>query len=307
MTAKLTTAPALGLAIGIALMAAMPTVALAGGDYYAGSGSVKDYGGTPVPAPIPVPMYDPVWYFRADVGVGFGDGPSGSESGMVFGEAAHQYEAVHSFGAGSINGDYDNAATFAVGVGYRWTDSFRTDLTAESLRDQNHSLAGSTRADLKFQGKHIPGYVESDVNDFTSVRGGALLLNAYYDLPARWGGFTPYVGAGLGFAMLGVDRTNTTTERVRDNSPPKPGSTSTQFSNLQSPASDSKNAMSLAAAVMLGTTYRISDVTELDFNYRYLYVDGVDATVLVNHHSSTVDTGGASDHELRAGVRFNIQ
>ncbi|MEQ1578286.1 MAG: outer membrane beta-barrel protein [Hyphomicrobium sp.] len=300
MKAKLTTC----LTLGLALMAASAPQANAGGDYYSGAGSVKDYGGTPVPAPIPVPLYDPVWYFRGDVGIGFAESLGASQSGMVFGEAANRYQAGHVFGAGSMESDFDDTVVFGVGVGYRFSDQVRLDLTGESLRDQTHRLVNKVRVPVLFRGHSIPGYVEADSNDRTTTRGGAIMLNAYYDLPTHWGGFTPYVGAGLGFALLGVDRNSDIVERVRDNNPPRPGTTSTQYHSQQS---STDNIMSLAASVTAGTTYRISDITELDFNYRYLYVDGVDATVDVNGHSSTVETDGAHDHQLRAGVRFNIQ
>ena len=301
MKAKLTTC----LILGCALMAGLSSEAVAGGDYYPGSGSVKDYGGTPVPAPIPVPVYDPVWYFRFDVGIGFGTAPSASESGMVFGEPSGNgagYQADHTFGpnGSSMSSDYDDAVTYAAGVGYRLSDSFRMDLTAESVREQTHKLVDTARAGLLSGGVATPGHIVTQTNDSLATRGGAVLLNAYYDMPTHWGAFTPYVGAGIGFALLSVDRTNSTIETAYENG----AGSVTQFSSHDS---SSENAMSFAAMATVGASYRLSDVTELDLNYRYLYIDGVDASVKVNGHSSNVETGGASDHALRAGLRFNIQ
>jgi opacity protein-like surface antigen len=299
MKAKLTTC----LTLGCAMMAGLSSEAFAGGDYYPGSGSVKDYGGTPVPAPIPVPTYDPVWYFRLDVGLGFGTAPSASEKGMVFGEPTTTYAADHTFGphGSAMSSDYDDAVTFAAGVGYRLNDRFRMDLTAESVREQTHKLIDTSRAGLLDPVASIPGSIVTSTDDRLSTRGGAILLNAYYDMPTEWHSFTPYVGAGLGFAMLSVDRKNSTVETAYDTGVP---TTATQFSSHDS---SSENAMSFAAMATVGASYRLSDITELDLNYRYLYIDGVDASVKVNGHSSNVETGGASDHALRAGLRFNIQ
>ena len=291
------------LTLGLAMMAGLSSEAFAGGEYY--PGSAKDYAGTPVPAPIPVPTYDPVWYFRFDAGIGFGDASGASEDGMVFGEPSNNglgYQASSTFGPshGSMHDEYDDAVTYAAGVGYRLNDRFRMDLTAESLREQTHNIDDVARAPLLSGGVLTPGSIVTRTNDHLTTRGGAVLLNAYYDMPSAWGSFTPYAGAGLGFAMLSVDRRNSTVETAIEQG----AGSVTQFSSNDS---SSDNAMAFAAMATVGATYKLSDITELDLNYRYLYVGGVDATVVVNGHSSTVETDGTSDHQLRAGLRFNIQ
>jgi opacity protein-like surface antigen len=299
MTAKITTS----LLLGIALMVVMPNEALAGGDYYSGAGSVKDYGGTPVPAPIPVPIYDPVWYFRGDVGLQFGDAPAFSETGMVFGELYHAYAAEHTFGpnADALKSDFDTSVTYAAGVGYRLNESFRLDVTGEKIRDQSFRIHDRTRAALLHNNAPVLGYLETKYNDQLSTRGGAVLFNAYYDMPAHFGGFTPYIGGGLGFALVGVDRTNTTIEKAYDKS------SLAKQDQFSSTSKTEDNQTKLAAMATIGASYRVSDITELDLNYRYFYVDGVDASLLVNGHPSTIETDGTHDHQLRAGVRFNIQ
>ena len=161
MTAKQT----ISLTLALALMAGMSSEALAGGDYYPGNGSVKDYGGTPVPAPIPVPTYDPVWYFRADAALGLADAPSASESGILFGERANGYSAAHTFGTdqNGIASDFSEMGAVAFGVGYRWNDRFRIDLTGESRREVTYKINDSIRGGpLHFAGTQIPGYVEAN-------------------------------------------------------------------------------------------------------------------------------------------------
>jgi len=190
--------------------------AIAGGDYYSGAGSVKDYGGTPVPAPIPVPMYDPVWYFRADLGFGFGDGPSASEEGIVYGEPTGNFVPEHTFypNAGDSTGDFDQAVNFGVGVGFRWSERFRTDLTGESRRAERVRTIGRSSVDLEPDPANgiDSGRVVGATDDEMHIKGGLVLFNAYYDMPTRWGGFTPYIGGGLGFAVSQIDRRNRTTE-----------------------------------------------------------------------------------------------
>jgi len=64
--------------------------------------------------------------------------------------------------------------------------------------------------------------------------------------------------------------------------------------------------VSFAAQASVGTSYQLSDITELDFNYRYLYIDGVQSSLAVENRTSTVETEGTHDHQIRAGLRFNV-
>jgi opacity protein-like surface antigen len=281
--------------------------AIAGGDYYSGAGSVKDYGGTPVPAPIPVPVYDPVWYLRADLGIGFGDGPSVSESGMVFGERAATYEAIHSFGPGqnSISSDFDQQAGFGVGVGFRWSDSFRMDVTGESRRSQTIKMIDQSSGDLLPATAHPSGTIVSETDDRSLLKGGVVMLNGYYDLPSHWGGFTPYIGGGLGFAVTDIKRRNLNTETV--NYIDATGNHASTPLHEPSRTTASSTEVSFAAMATAGLTYRLSDITDLDLNYRYMFIDGVSSSLNVNGHTSTLEVDGTSDHQIRAGLRFNIQ
>jgi hypothetical protein len=62
----------------------------------------------------------------------------------------------------------------------------------------------------------------------------------------------------------------------------------------------------LAASATVGTTYQISDITELDFSYRYLWIDGLTSSLNINGHNSTITVDDTHEHNLRAGLRFNV-
>ena len=96
-------------------------------------------------------------------------------------------------------------ATFGAGVGYRF-DHFRVDVTGDAR-------------------------VQSQGFKYT-----AILVNGYYDI-ATFYGFTPYVGAGVGYS---------------------------QFTAL------STSVSGLAYGLMLGTSYAINKNVDLDLGYRYL-------------------------------------
>ncbi len=73
---------------------------------------------------------------------------------------------------------------FGGGYKYKW---FRTDVTldyANTARFHGDTAQG-------------PGYYTAKINSFT------LLANVYLDL-GTWGGFTPYVGAGVGTTNLRI-------------------------------------------------------------------------------------------------------
>jgi hypothetical protein len=53
-------------------------------------------------------------------------------------------------------------------------------------------------------------------------------------------------------------------------------------------------------------TYRISKVTSLDFNYRYLYVGGTDTSARIYGYNSTINVAAQHEHYLRAGLRWDI-
>ncbi|HKZ96391.1 MAG TPA: outer membrane beta-barrel protein [Hyphomicrobiaceae bacterium] len=294
----------LGLVTALAVIAPRIDMAAAGG-WGGGPGSIKDYGraGVPVPAPIPVPLYEPLWYFRVDVAAAFGDSPDASESGLLFGEydAATDYGAADPFGSSPswIKHHFGQHATYGAGVGYRWGGSLRTDVTAESMRDGRVMIEGSASAPLEFNQGPVPGSYDVTVRDRTSIRGATFLFNGYYDF-APWGPVRPYVGGGLGFAVARLKRENETTE-IADET----GVGTTVVRNLTSESTETDYA--LAAAASAGLSFALSDATDLDLSYRYLYIGGMEADVGVNGHNSRLSTDASNDHQVRAGLRFNIR
>lgn len=69
---------------------------------------------------------------------------------------------------------------------------------------------------------------------------------------------------------------------------------------------DRQYTYSLAANLTAGVSYKVSDVTSLDFNYRYLYVGGSDMSASINGYNSKIDVEDQHEHYLRAGLRFDI-
>jgi opacity protein-like surface antigen len=280
----------------IAFAACAPGAAIAGGDYYGGAVT-----GTAVPAPIPVAVYDPVWYIRIDGGIGLGSIPDVEESGAEFGAGGHHYRADHTYGSPAewTRSENDHDGIIGGGIGYRFNENFRVDVTGDYLRGLHADVSGVQRSGLTLNGANVAGYHASELYDNTKANIGAFLVNAYYDL-ARAGSWTPYVGAGLGVAMTNMSRTAWTRETAHDRT------NDVTRELVRKSADSSEREHSLAAMATIGTTYKLSDITDLDLNYRYLYVGGVNSELKLNGHSSTIEIDDSHDHQLRAGLRFNI-
>jgi len=305
------------ISLGLVLMGiASPPVFAA--DFGYTPGSIKDFGGVPVPAPVPVPIYNAGWYFRFDAGIGLMNDSSGSETGALYGlDDSPGTTGPVPFGNSPafFNDDFDTFSSFGAGVGYYWTKRIRTDVTVETRTNGNfiidadyayiqHALADPT--DPTTYGPVTPQtQVNVDVQDRTSLRGGFTLFNLYYDLFTH-SGFTPYVGAGIGFSFNEINRSNVTTTTtcnlVTDPDCDSPvGRASETYA-----ADEKKHSMALAAAFSAGFSYAFSSAAALDFNYRYLYLDESEVGLTLNGVPSIVSIGETSEHQLRAGVRFNV-
>lgn len=287
-----------GLAIALGLVgAALPAAAAD----WTGPGSYKDYGaGIPVPAPIPVPVYAPEWYLRLDVGVGFANAPSVSASGEPFGIPSSTEEPF-GFSPAWFNKDFTTFFTGGAGVGYRWSPYFRTDITADYHSSGDVQISGTQIYEVVTGGVPSGNFSEVVVSDKTTFNSGVFLLNGYIDF-ASWRSVTPYIGAGVGFAVNSLRRVHNSADFTCGADPTcaSPGG------EIDSHADDRTDDVSFAAAFMAGITYEITPTTSLDFNYRFLHIGGSDIPLTVNGVPTKVSIGDINDHQLRAGLRFNI-
>jgi len=268
----------LALALGAGMT--MPAAAGGGLDYRTG---VSPYlAAKPVPAPIPVPVYEAAWYFRADFAAGFGSDPSVTATGTPYGSGT----AAGTIGLTPawLSKSFEPSFTGGVGVGYVWGPHFRTDLTVDIHSIMQASYYGSQT--------YFDGAANQTVTvqDKTKLMSTILLINGYYDF--RTGTpFTPYIGAGLGFAVdqltQGISATDT---GALGNATAGARSTQVEF----------------AGAAMVGLNYEVSSFTSIDVGYRYLYIGGSNVDVTIYGANSKVGIGSLNEHQIRVGLRFYI-
>ncbi|MGW8205447.1 MAG: hypothetical protein ACWGMY_00650 [Hyphomicrobiaceae bacterium] len=263
---------------GVVLAAsAVPAVAQ---DYRYGGGSIKDigrYAGVPVPAPVPFPVYKADYYIRGDFGVGLTDTMSVSEESVLYGQPLIP---------GSWVADDGNLPmTFGFGAGRYWSDHFRTDVTIEWVRQQKGVIEGTGP---------LASIGTLTVHDETTKESGVFMANAYFDFGrGETRRFTPYIGAGIGFAINWLDRSNAS-------------SLDDGFSTYEYSAQNKSTTVTLAAAAMVGFTYDLGHSTLLDVNYRFLHIGGSDISLGYEGLRSSVSFDAQNEHQIRAGLRFNI-
>jgi opacity protein-like surface antigen len=123
--------------------------------------------------------------------------------------------------------------------------------------------------------------------DKTKFMSTILLANAYYDF--RTGTpWTPYLGAGVGFAVNQLTRNFSLT--VDDAG----GTFGNRSTDVQ-----------FAAAAMAGVSYDLSSFVAIDVNYRFLHIGGSQVS-LEPDLDSAVEIGSLNEHQIRAGLRFFV-
>lgn len=301
------------LALTIGLIAAAPAAA---DGWHRGGGSIKEGGPVAVPVPVPVPIPDLAarWYLRADLSVGFADVDI-SEHGLLYGRDLYPPQDLSApfptRAAWLDNGDTD--ATFGAGggFGYYWSPWFRTDLTFEGRTQRELKIKGTYQYEQEtYDGANwnpTDLQVDGETRDTTKIDSGVVLFNAYYDF-FRAGRLTPYFGGGIGFAVNGLERSFSNREYACDPAPLPPGQDCLDV-GWPSPlrASETSYDVSFAAAFSAGLSYSLSPVTMVDIGYRYLYIGGSDMSLKINGATSRVSTSDVHEHQLRAGLRWNIQ
>ncbi len=123
----------------------------------------------------------------------------------------------------------------------------------------------------------------------TNVKSYALMFNAFYDM-GNFGGFVPYVGAGVGAAYHMVDEVSFTGNP-----------------NLINRIEGDKT-LSFAWAAMAGVGYQISDRAIIDLGYRYIDMGDaesgrVDSAGFVN---PAVKIHDIAAHEFKVGLRYHF-
>ncbi len=279
MTAKLQSLP-----LALLLVSVIAGPAAAGGDViYTG---IKMPGAAvPVPAPIPVEVYQPDYYVRVDVGASWMSGSSVDEVGTPMG----------------MNGSIEAMEFGSLGFGRYITPSVRVELAVDLYSRANLTATNTTfNVDVT---PHDPATGSYNVTRQERVKFEQDLgmLNFYYDFQ-NGSRFTPYIGAGIGVTYRQLERTASETARCLN--PPAPNHTCP--ANVVE-TTQNKQRWDLAAAAMAGFTYAVTEDVWIDTSYRYLW-QNADLTLAADTLTGTsvVEVKDINQHQFRTGVRLNL-
>ena len=239
-------------------MARYKALIIAGGALFAlaHSAGAADLLLPPPPAlepPPPAEMAFNGWYLRGDVGFGASANKSGVvQTPDVLSSAiwAGWYDGAAT--EGSFNNSISTSGIVGLGVGYQFNNWLRFDVTGE--------YRGGSRMQSLYLINDPGGSNQTQAADFYSgdLSSFVGLINGYADL-GTWSGFTPYVGAGVGFAR-------NTLSGVTDISYNTIGGAQTSSGGI---AAD-HSTLGFAWALMAGVAFDVTQNLKLDVNYRYL-------------------------------------
>ncbi len=257
-------------ALGTAFVLALSPNAMAGEDIY--GGGLK--GGYDVPPP---PPSDRGLYFKAYIG------QANPDVGSIF---TSGYATDNTFAV--FHKDIKTSPLYGIGIGYRRNHWLRFDLTGEYRGDamfvaHDRYLSGGVL--------NPNGGTDEYTADISSWLG---LANAYWDI-GTWCGFTPYVGAGIGFATISVNG-------LQDINTPQ---ASAFF------ATDSTKT-NFAWAVHAGVSYDVSPQFAVDLAYRYAALGSAQSGVASAFDDPTNNYSGVkirdiTSNDVMLGVRYKLQ
>lgn len=221
------------------------------------------------------------WYLRGDVGYEFERDYDGAVTFTAPGATASAPFDTLRIG---------DTFTGGGGIGYRFTEYFRGDLTARYGR---HDVSGSLTS---LPGDLCAAGFVCDASASGDARTWELMANAYVDL-GTFAGFTPYVGGGIGAVKVDYSDFDTTL-----------CATGFGDTDCASASFDGSDSWRFAYQLSAGMAYNINHSLALDVGYRYLNVEG--DSIGSASIASGASVGGIDDgydrHTITAGVRYSL-
>lgn len=194
------------------------------------------------------------WYLRGDIGV-----------------AVNIPASINWNGITEMNRRQASAAAGGLGFGYRFNDSFRTDLTLDFM--STHKLSGNLAATTQ---------------DRLNQQSVAVMANGYYDV-LKYSRITPYIGAGIGVAQINTD------------------SISRDINGLTTYTFGKSTGYAFAAAAMTGVAIDIGHGLQADIGYRFAWIGrsrtGTETTGTL---AGPINVGDYTSHQFRLGLRYLI-
>jgi opacity protein-like surface antigen len=251
-----------GAALGSALVLALCVPASAADIY---DGGLK--GGYDVPPPPPT---DRGIYFKGYIGA------ADANVGSIW------TEGFEDGGFTVHDKDIKSSPIFGLGLGWQARHWLRFDIT------------GEYRGDALFVGHDSYTGFGGGTNEYQAdIRSWLGLTNAYIDM-GNWCGFTPFVGAGIGFASLTVD-----------------GMKDVNVPNGSVGYGVSKTNTNFAYAFYAGVSFDVTSQSVIDFTYRYADLGTAQSGTVTTFDGDASISGvyarDITSNDLMVGYRYKFQ
>ncbi|MFI0842533.1 outer membrane protein [Mesorhizobium sp. IMUNJ 23232] len=228
------------------------------------------------------------WYLRGDIGYII----SNDTGDYTYRVSSGGTSTDSSFNGASLDDDF----TFGGGVGYQFNEWFRADATVDGFRSD---FSGGTRSavpcssDPDFEGT---GCRSEDDADMSAI---SVMANGYVDL-GTYAGFTPYLGAGLGFSYVSWSDLGSEYFCVD-------GDAVCPENFVGSSSMGGESDWRFTYALMAGASYDLANNWKVDVGYRYKQIDNGDMFKWASDGVSIKgEDSDLAQHEIRVGLRYEI-
>lgn len=253
------------------------------------------YGADMDPIYVEEPVTTPVefgsgWYLRGDLG----------------------YSSHGPFDTSGTSGDNLDVypVNASVAVGYTFSDHLRGEvefgyLGSSSFDDTGPSICDGTSTFTPIVGPVVsgPATIACEGRDHGDNEMWNGLVNGYVDL-GNYGGFTPYIGGGIGLALSSYSGAGDDRECEDSTTSDATGTTVFTCDSDQEGETIDDSRLGFLWSVAAGFGYQITENTTVDVGYRYL--SSPNATQLVNLPDGIGEEEGMSVHQIRVGLRYAI-
>jgi opacity protein-like surface antigen len=235
----------------------------------------------------PPPAYGPPvvedfggWYLRGDIGF----------SNQRVSRLNNALDANATTSVQTLN--FNTAGIFGLGVGYRFNNWFRADITGEY---RGNSQFFGTDA-ITFAGGFGTDTYHATKSEWV------VLGNAYVDL-GTWWCITPFIGAGVGGARVSI---NGFTDQGITTPVPGPGPALASLA-----FGDNVSRWNFAWALHAGVAYRVTPNFTVELAYRYLDMgNGLTGDLRAfdgtNNINNPTTFRSITSHDLKIGVRWDL-
>jgi opacity protein-like surface antigen len=220
------------------------------------------------------------WYLRGDIGM----------TNQQFKGLHQRLYDVPGTTVEAVGMGWDSSMLFGLGIGYKFNDWMRADLT------------GEYRGKANFHGSDSVTFTGGQgVDNYTGSKSEwVFLANAYVDL-GTWWCLTPYVGVGVGMANIKI-------HGFRDDGFTLIGGVQ---SNSTAYAADASK-WNFAWALHTGLTYKVSQSMSIDFGYRYIDLGSASTGATRAYDGSFVNGGpftfkNITSHDFKLGIRWMLE